>query len=222
MAIDDKRLAVSDKQNLKNKKVLITAGPTWVPIDDVRVISNIATGKTGVLLAEKLCRLGAKVTLLLGQFEGRCLNSHIKLARFKFFKELRNKIGAELKSKKYDIIIHSAAVSDFKPEKQSKGKLKSHKAYNLRLIPLPKIIAILNRLAPKARLVMFKLESKVSDKVLIKKAQKARLEMDAEFIVACKLNPYRAFIIDKEGNKILAKSRLELARKLPKILSMAG
>ena len=48
---------------LKNKRVLITAGPTWVKIDKVRVISNTASGKTGLLFADAFKRLGSKVTL---------------------------------------------------------------------------------------------------------------------------------------------------------------
>ena len=60
------KVTKSQSHKLKNKKVLITAGPTWVPIDNVRVISNTATGETGILLSEKLKNLGAKVTLLLG------------------------------------------------------------------------------------------------------------------------------------------------------------
>ena len=48
------------------KKILITAGPTWVRLDDVRVITNVFTGKSGVALAESLARKGHTVTLLLG------------------------------------------------------------------------------------------------------------------------------------------------------------
>ena len=54
------------RMSLKNKRILITAGPTWVAIDSVRVISNIATGETGILLAKRLSLQGAKVTLALG------------------------------------------------------------------------------------------------------------------------------------------------------------
>ncbi len=55
--------------SLNGKRILITAGPTWVPIDNVRVISNIATGTTGVLLAWQTSAQGAKVTLVLGPCE---------------------------------------------------------------------------------------------------------------------------------------------------------
>ena len=109
--------------NLKNKRILITAGPTWVAIDKVRVISNIASGKTGVILAEKLNNCGAKVTLLMGPGECCCLNKKIRLVRFKFFADLKQTITRELKSNKYDVIIHSAAVSDYRVENVYSGKI---------------------------------------------------------------------------------------------------
>lgn len=204
--------------NFNNKRVLITAGPTWVSIDDVRVISNIATGETGILLAEKLQCLGARVTLLLGPAESCCLNRKIRLIRFRFFDELKNKVVHELKNKKYDVVIHSAAVSDFRPKQQIRGKLSSEQAHNLKLVSLPKIIREIKRLASSARLVMFKLESRASDKVLIEKAKNARAKVGADIIVANRLNPYRAFIINEQDNTILVKNKRELINKLFKKL----
>ncbi|MBU1999188.1 MAG: phosphopantothenoylcysteine decarboxylase, partial [Candidatus Omnitrophica bacterium] len=69
--------------NLKNKKILITAGPTWVPVDDVRVISNSASGETGILLAKRLSGQGAKVTLLLGPIGNYNPDKKIKLVLFR-------------------------------------------------------------------------------------------------------------------------------------------
>ena len=51
---------------LKNKKILITAGPTWIPIDKVRVITNIFKGRLGIIIAKEAIKRKAKVTLLLG------------------------------------------------------------------------------------------------------------------------------------------------------------
>jgi len=81
---------------LATKSVLITAGPTWVAIDSVRVISNTATGETGTLLAERFAQQGAKVTLLLGPVSNCCLNKKIRVINFKFFDELRDKLIREL------------------------------------------------------------------------------------------------------------------------------
>jgi phosphopantothenoylcysteine decarboxylase/phosphopantothenate--cysteine ligase len=199
---------------LKNKRILITAGPTWVPIDGVRVISNIATGQTGILLAKQLSKSGAKVTLALGPVSSCCVNNKVKIINFRFFDELRSRLKKELRSKKYDIIIHSAAVSDFKPAQPAKGKLVSERSYNLKLSPLPKIIKDIRILNPKAKLVMFKLETGVSDNVLIQRAELARDKVKADFVVANRINPYRAFIIDRKSNIVSAKNKRELVKKL--------
>jgi phosphopantothenoylcysteine decarboxylase/phosphopantothenate--cysteine ligase len=202
--------------NLKNKKILITAGPTWVPIDKVRVISNIATGETGVLLAKKLQELGAKVTLLLGPVSLTPLNKKIRLINFKFFDELRWILKKELTLKKYDFIIHSAAVSDFKPTRIFKGKFDSRKPINLKLKLLPKLIADMRRLSPNAGLVMFKLGAAIRDSVLIEKAKAARQKAGAEIVVANRLNPYQAFIIDGKGGIVCVNNKRELVSKLVK------
>lgn len=204
---------------LKNKKVLITAGPTWVKIDDVRVISNIATGETGILLAKKLRESGACVTLILGQSNICCLPVRIKVIHFKFFEELKDAVKRQLRKNKYDIIIHSAAVSDFRPGQVNKGKIDSGCLKVLKLTPLPKIIGSIKALAPKAFLIMFKLEPRLKGQALIKKAIVSLQQAGANLVVACTLNPYRAFIIDRAGNKTLVRSKADLARKLSNVLS---
>ncbi|MFH1338623.1 MAG: phosphopantothenoylcysteine decarboxylase [Candidatus Omnitrophota bacterium] len=205
-------------QKLKNKRILITAGPTWVPIDEVRVISNIATAKTGIIIAEEAKKQGAQVRLFLGPAGLDYSNKSIRIRRFKYFSELKDIISKELSKKLYDIIIHSAAVSDFSTVK-FKGKLESSRDYNLKLKRLPKIIKIMRRLAPDAKLVMFKLESGLSDALLISKAELAQHKINADYVVANRTNPYRAFIISKKGNSIVASSKVELAKKLLKSLS---
>ncbi len=185
--------------SLKGKRILITAGPTWVPIDSVRVISNIATGQTGILLSERLRRLGAKVTLLLGPVDTCCLNNKIKLLRFRFFEELKNKIIQELKYKKYDIVIHSAAVSDYKPENVCTGKIKSG-VKNLKLIlaPTEKIINLIKRIDNSLILVGFKFEPQAGKNTLIKNAKELILHANLNLAVANSIdkNKYSAYILD--------------------------
>ena len=204
--------------SLKNKKVLITAGPTWVAIDDVRVISNIATGATGIALAEKLSRRGAKVTLFLGPVAACCISKKVRVVFFRFFDELRRGLAAELRAGKYDIIIHSAAVSDFKPDPPFRGKIDSSLRHTLRLSPLPKIIRDIRRLDPGAKLVMFKLEPGTKDPELIRAAAIACKNAGADLVVANRIKPYSAFIIDRQGKRIAAKSKDSLVNKLLKVL----
>jgi phosphopantothenoylcysteine decarboxylase/phosphopantothenate--cysteine ligase len=204
--------------NLKNKRVLITAGPTWVPIDSVRVISNIATGETGILLANKLVSRGARVTLFLGPVGHCSIDKRVRLINFKFFDQLRNGLKKELRARRYDKIIHNAAVSDFKPPRNAGGKISSQKSHTLKLSPLPKIAEEIRKLSPKAKLVIFKLEAQVTDSVLIKKAISACRKIKGDIVVANRVNPYRAFIINS-GNKIVAAgNRKELTNRLIKIL----
>lgn len=208
--------------NLKNKRILITAGPTWVSIDSVRVISNIASGETGILLAETLIKKQAKVTLILGPIGGpacrtgrRRLDQRIHLVKFRFFDELRVQLRKELIAGSYDIIIHSAAVSDFRPKHPLKGKLKSGSSLSLRLTALPKLVSEIKHVSPKARIVMFKLESAVSDQELIRRSRKALYEKDADLVVANKMEPnYRAYILDKEKIYAKANSKKELTQRL--------
>ncbi|MBU1871451.1 MAG: phosphopantothenoylcysteine decarboxylase [Candidatus Omnitrophica bacterium] len=204
--------------NLRGKKILITAGPTWVPIDKVRVISNISSGYTGRLIAEEAAHKGARVTLVLGPSIAAPLNKVIRIIRFSFFSELKKLLKGELKRTRYDVIIHAAAVSDFMPECRIRNKLNSSNALLLKLVPLEKLVILIRRLAQRSVLVMFKLEPAAGDKSLIKKAKSAAGKAGADIIVANRLKPYRAFIIDNENNRILASSKQDLARKLIKVL----
>lgn len=203
----------------KGKRILITAGPTWVPIDEVRVISNIASGETGILLAEKLLKYGAGVTLVLGPVESCCINKKIKLVRFKFFDQLRSRLKKELLSKNYDCIIHCAAVSDFRPLNPTRGKLASNKAHNLKLTVLPKIVNEIRKLCPAAKLVMFKLGAGISDIELIRRAREALLKAQADLIVANRITPsYKAFILNKNETLGRINSKKELADKLADLI----
>jgi len=238
--------------NFRNKKILITAGPTWVPIDSVRVISNVATGKTGILLAEKLLRLGADVHLALGPVESCCIEKKmklhralkpcgflernterqlssspfkakfsgrecIKLVRFKFFDELLHILENELRNKKYDIVIHSAAVSDYRPKLFYRKKVKSGlKKWKLNLLPTPKIISQIKKLDGKIFLVGFKFETEMPKGYLIGRSRILMERSQSELVVAntfCN-NRYQAYIVSKKKVSGPVYSREELTKKL--------
>src|SRR3989338_2564724 len=116
-------LVYKTKNLLKNKKILVTCGPTWVAIDDTRVLSNISTGALGQMIASQLKAKGAKVTVLQGpthQFK----SASIQIYHFTFFDELKNLLNRVLK-KNYDVIIHAAAVSDYRLKTPFKKKISS-------------------------------------------------------------------------------------------------
>jgi phosphopantothenoylcysteine decarboxylase/phosphopantothenate--cysteine ligase len=191
---------------LRNKKILITAGSTWVPIDRVRVISNIATGATGILLTARLRRLGAKVKLILGPFE---------------LGELERRIKKELKSTGYDIVIHSAAVVDYQPKRPGPGKIRSGiKNLKLELVPTRKLINAVKRFSPKVKLVGFKFEPRASDRYLVVEARKLMRNSASDLVVANTYgrNGYKAFIVSPSGVKGPYYSKRGLAINLVKNL----
>ena len=186
------------------KKILITAGPTWVAIDSVRVISNIATGETGILLAKEAAKKGAKVTLVLGPVGEVKIKTGklIKVIRFRFFDELKKIIIRELKSHGYDAVIHSAAVSDFKPEKITSGKIISGiKKLKLNLLPTEKLIDLIRRIDKDLFLAGFKFEPSLKKEALLKETGRLlrRAGLDAAVANTIDNNAYRAYIVTKAG-----------------------
>jgi len=93
---------------LKNKKVLMTAGPTIEYIDPIRAITNLSSGKTGTLLASELISAGAKVTLVYGP-GNQVPTKGIKVINVTTSKEMFDAVKKELQ-KKYDIVIMAAAT----------------------------------------------------------------------------------------------------------------
>jgi phosphopantothenoylcysteine decarboxylase/phosphopantothenate--cysteine ligase len=203
--------------NLRNKRILITAGPTWVPIDKVRVISNVASGETGIILAQELIRSGARVTLLLGPSGVCCLDKRIRLLRFRFFDELKNKITRELRWHKYDVVIHSAAVSDYRPSLVFAQKVKSDKKiWQLNLVPTVKIIDLIKKIDPSVFLAGFKFEPGAGKNLLIKRARGLikRAGLDLAVANSVNRNQYRAYIISRHGICGPLRNKASLAKGL--------
>ncbi len=208
--------------SLKNKRVLITAGPTWSAIDDVRVISNISTGLMGVLLARAVRRAGASVDLFLGPVGDVALPRGVRVKRFFYFSELKEMLETSLGRRRYDILLHAAAVSDYIAA-GVKGKIRSDKdTLRLTLRRAPKLIRSMRRLNPGARLVMFKLESAVSSRELLRRGRAALREYRADLAVANAVSGrrgYKGFILDAEQVRAAASSRAQLVRRLVRLLS---
>ena len=176
-----KKFGFSSK--LKNKKVLMTAGPTIEYIDPVRAITNLSSGKTGTLLASELISAGAKVTLVYGP-GNQTPSKGIKVINVTTSKEMFDATKKELK-KKFDIVIMAAAISDYTPENPSKSKIKSDKkSLIIRLKKAPKIIDLVRKYQKNALLVGFKAETNLTKIALIKSSQKKMKESGADIIVA--------------------------------------
>jgi len=99
-------------------KILVTAGNTQVPIDRVRCITNIFTGRTGSWIALAAYRRDHAVTLLTSHPSAVDLASvpagpRWAVHTYRTFDELRAEMGSAIKSGEFDAVIHSAAVSDY-------------------------------------------------------------------------------------------------------------
>ena len=185
---------------LQNKKILITAGPTIEPIDPVRIITNISSGRTGVLLASELISRGAKITMVYGPGTEKPPKG-ARIINVKTSRDMLNVVKKELK-KKYDVVIMAAAVSDFTPKKTSKNKIKSTKeSLTINLRKSPKIINIVKNSQKNTFLVGFKAESDISKKDLIKSARQKLKESNADLIVANDIG--RKYQKNTEYNEIM-------------------
>lgn len=144
---------------LKNKKILITAGPTQEAIDPVRYISNYSTGKMGYALARSFALAGAEVTLVSGPTALPLPEKSIDLIQVKSTKEMFEATSQHFKSA--DIIIFSAAVADYTPVQVADRKIKKKEEYfNIELTKTTDIAATLGKQKQAHQLVIgFALET---------------------------------------------------------------
>ncbi|MFB5608627.1 MAG: bifunctional phosphopantothenoylcysteine decarboxylase/phosphopantothenate--cysteine ligase CoaBC [Nitrosarchaeum sp.] len=168
---------------LKNKKVLMTGGPTIEYIDPVRIITNQSSGKTGVLLASELISSGAKVTLVYGPGIEKPPKG-AKIIKISTNNEMLDVVKKELK-KKVDIVIMAAAISDYTPENPSKYKIKSNQnKIKISLKKTPKIIDQIKKYQKDVFLVGFKAETNISKNKLIILSKEKIKKSNADMIVA--------------------------------------
>ena len=151
---------ISEKLIYNKKNILVTAGPTHEMIDPVRFISNHSSGKMGHEIAKEAASLGANVVLVTGPTQINLRNNSIKVVNVTSADEMFEKCLSELN--KMDYLIMAAAVSDFKPKKISKTKIKKNikKTFNLELVKNIDIISELSKLKkPNQKVIGFALET---------------------------------------------------------------
>ncbi len=218
--------------------ILITAGNTLVPLDKVRAITNIFTGRTGTTLALHGHSLGHRVTLLtshpdlveLIKSPGQDLTQNWQVVPYSAFDDLLHLLEKHIVQETPDVIIHSAAVSDYRcdgifvsEEKSpsgsteqegeillprlkdvSAGKVKSHhEELWLRLTKTPKLVDKFRKdWNFSGILVKFKLEVGLGEKELLDVAETSRLQSRADLMVANTLEEAQewAYIGPVEGN----------------------
>ena len=210
----------SDKLQLKGKKVLVTAGPTYEAIDPVRFIGNHSSGKMGVAIAEEMKNRGADVVLILGPSVIK-VPEGIEVIKVKSANEMYeaciNRFNA------IDIAVMSAAVADYTPVSLSKEKIKkTDNVFNIELTKTKDILKSLGeRKTNKQLLVGFALETNNEKEYALKKLQTKKADM----IVLNSLNDSGAgfgydtnkiTIFDKQGNEYPfdIKSKNEVAKDI--------
>jgi len=146
------------KLPLRDKTILITAGPTYESIDPVRFIGNHSSGKMGFELARRAAQLGAEVTLIAGPTHLDIKDTRVELHRVQSAEEMYNKATECFGN--VDIAIASAAVSDYRPKKVSDQKIKKKdNTITIDLIKTKDILAELGKLKKHQILVGFALET---------------------------------------------------------------
>jgi phosphopantothenoylcysteine decarboxylase/phosphopantothenate--cysteine ligase len=143
---------------LRNKKILITAGPTYEAIDPVRFIGNHSSGKMGFELAKEAAKLGAEVILVTGPTHLELKSSSVKVVRVTSAQEMYDSVHVYFNDQ--DVIIAAAAVSDYKPKDFVDKKIKKKEtSLSLELVPTLDILASLGKLKKHQRLIGFALET---------------------------------------------------------------
>lgn len=143
---------------LKGKKVLITAGPTYEAIDPVRFIGNHSSGKMGYALAEVALKMGAAVTLISGPSSEKINHPSLKLIKVVNAEEMLTAVQEFYDST--DIAIAAAAVADFKPKKLASNKLKKESGLaHISLVPTVDILSYMGEKKKKQKLIGFALET---------------------------------------------------------------
>ncbi|YAI82145.1 MAG: bifunctional phosphopantothenoylcysteine decarboxylase/phosphopantothenate--cysteine ligase CoaBC [cyanobacterium endosymbiont of Rhopalodia sterrenbergii] len=168
---------------LKNIPILVTGGPTPVPIDNIRRLTNHFTGQLGATLAKALYLKGADVTLIHGE-SSYTPPDYLPYQIAKTYQNYLELVIKILSKKTYVFGIFSAAVADYQPKKIMVGKMHSReKLRSIELIPTIKVIEEVREKFPDLYMVTFKYQEQVSHEALIELAN-ARIKQGYQVVVA--------------------------------------
>jgi phosphopantothenate--cysteine ligase len=203
-------------------RVLITSGGTVSHIDDVRVITNISTGKLGSVIAEKFASSGMSVTYLAPKNAVRPLTYNIKQVE-------ASSVEEELVPL-HDVVIHAMAISDFGFQRKKSVKLKSDSPdafieyLRENIIVNPKVLSCIKKWNPKCFLVSFKFEVGQTPKQLIGIALKSLKKNSSDLVVANdkvemeQNKAHIAYLISPDKSFVKVSSKEAIAEGLIKVL----
>lgn len=167
--------ALSDKQDFKGKRVLVTAGPTQESIDPVRYITNHSSGKMGYAVARQAMLRGAEVTLVSGKVNLPPV-PFVKMIYITTAEDMYNAVTVEFENT--DIVIKAAAVADFRPKQIASDKLKKADGMNnIELEPTKDILKELGKNKKNRFICGFSMETKNMTENSRKKLENKNLDM---------------------------------------------
>ena len=166
---------------IRGKKVLISLGGTFEPIDSVRGITNKSSGKMGLALAKQAYILGADVTLIVANVSVE-ISPLFNVIPVETAEQMADAIFNVVRD--FDIFISTAAVSDFKVVQYKNKKIDSESSLSINLKPTVKIIRKIKQINPDIFLVGFKAEFNVSRDEIIYCARKQINDAGTDIVVA--------------------------------------
>jgi phosphopantothenoylcysteine decarboxylase/phosphopantothenate--cysteine ligase len=217
--IFDRFIACLSPKDLAGKKILVTAGPTIEPIDPVRFISNPSSGKMGFAVARAAEHRGADVTLISGPTH-LVDPMNVTTIRVRTAEEMAHQVFQLMENA--DVIIKSAAVSDYRPKESKIHKIKKGKSEMvLRLQQNKDILRELGRKKKHQVLVGFAAETRALKKNATQKLAEKKLDIIAGNLVgsadsgfASDTNTVTLFFKDGTSESLPAMNKIELAHIL--------
>ena len=210
---------------IKGKKILISLGGTYEPIDSVRGITNKSSGKMGLALAREAYIRGADLTLVVANVSVE-IPSVFNVIHVETSSEMNEAILDLIPD--FDIFISAAAVSDFEFRKKSDNKIDSSSSLFLNLKPTTKIIRQIKKINPDIFLVGFKAEFNISKSEMIECARRQIENAGTDLVIANDISKDKChfgsdnnevMIVDEAVKTIPLASKREIAKSMFDIIS---
>ena len=208
--------------SLKDIPILVTGGPTPVPIDNIRRLTNRFTGRLGICIAEELYLRGAKVKLIHGQ-GSYTPPSYLPHQIVTSYDEYLSAVMTELQNN-YRYGIFSAAVADYKPAQVYLGKIPSDGALSkIDLVATQKVIKEVRAKYPSLDMITFKYQENISHAELISIAE-TRLQQGYQMVVANRGEEHQAtgaqvaYLVTKNQSPQKAVGKKEIAKAIANYL----
>lgn len=179
--------AVFRDRDLGGTRILVTAGPTYEAIDSVRFIGNRSSGKMGFAIAAAAADRGADVCLVAGP-NALPTPRNVRRVDIESGAEMQTAVLDSVAS--MDIVVMSAAVSDFRPAHHHEGKLRRSEGMLLELQPTDDIALAASVAAPHAIHVGFALEAGHLEKSAREKLLRKRLDLVVANEISAQHNPF--------------------------------